>query len=220
MKIRPLTGNDVSVPYPTPVFRILHIDNLDIILKRGAMYAGNFIPKDGLPYKAIHDEGVQNYRSAFQVPDGRCLLDFLPFYFGPRSPMLYRLSRNSVQGYNGGQAPIIYLVLEAHDFEYPDFDFLFTDAQANKAYTRYYDDLRDLDKLDWATIYHRVWHDTIDDNGRKGRKQAEFLVYEKCPLEMVRAICVYDEKRKEQTLEALAQYGFNLPVEIKSEWYY
>lgn len=220
MKIRSLDDNDSSVPCPTPIFRILHIDNLDTILKRGCMHAGNFTPQDGLPYKVIHDTGVQNYRRAFCLPDGRNLHDFLPFYFGPRSPMLFRLYKNSVEGYNGGQTPIIYLVLRAQDFEDPKFDFLFTDIQANKNYARYYDDLANLDKLDWITIYRKYWNDTIDDNGRKGRKQAEFLVYRQCPFEAVRAISVFDERHKELVMKDLARYGRSLPVAIKREWYY
>lgn len=220
MKIRPLGNGDSSVPCPTPIFRILQIDSLDTILKRGCMHASNFTPQDGLPYKVIHDSGVQTYRHTFCVPGGRTLHDFLPFYFGPRSPMLYRLYRNSVKGYNEGQNPIIYLVLCAQDFENPAFNFLFTDSQANKTYTEYFSDLKDLDQLDWITIYSNYWYDTPEDNGRRGRKQAEFLVYKQCPIEAVRAISVFDEEHKDLVMKYLARYSKDIPVEIKREWYY
>lgn len=220
MKIRAPGNRDSSVPYPTPIFRILHIDALDTVLKRGAMHAGNFTPKDGLPYKAIHDTGIQDYRRIFCVPDGRSLHDFLPFYFGPRSPMLYRLYMNSVEGYNEGQEPIIYLVLKAQDLESPRFSFLFTDSQANKAFTRYFNDLADLDKLDWVTIYSTVWRDTLEDNGRKGRKQAEFLVHKGCSFDAVKAIAVFDERYRAQAVSLLSRHGRNLPVIIAREWYY
>jgi hypothetical protein len=196
------------------------MDSLDTVLKRGCMHAGNFTPADGLPYRTIHDAGVQDYRRSFFVHDGRNLHDFLPFYFGPRSPMLYRLFKNSVEGYNEGQEPIVYLVLRAQDFEAPGFDFLFTDSQANKNFARYYNDLADLDKLDWITIYRKYWGDTLDDNRRMGRKQAEFLVHKKCPFEAVRAITVFDESYEERVMEVLARHGRTLPVKITREWYY
>ena len=220
MKIRPLGNVDPLVPDPTPIFRMLHIDNLDTVLKRGAMHAGNMTPEDGLSYKAIHDVGIQDYRRAFCVPNGRRLHDFLPFYFGPRSPMLYRLHKNSVGGYNEGQALIVYLVLTAQYFESPDFEFLFTDCQANMNFARYYDDLADLDKLDWVTIYSKYWTDTLGDIGRKGRKQAEFLVYRACPFDAVKMIAVFDENYLTRVASLLSSYKRKLPVIIAREWYY
>ncbi len=44
----------MTVPNPTPIFRMVHIDNLETILRRGGMHGTNHVPDDGLLYKPIH----------------------------------------------------------------------------------------------------------------------------------------------------------------------
>ena len=38
------------------------------------------------------------------------LADYVPFYFAPRSPMLYAIYKCNVQDYTGSQEEIVYLV--------------------------------------------------------------------------------------------------------------
>jgi len=42
-----------------------------------------------------------------------CVADYVPFYFAPRSPMLYKLHKGGVPNYTGGQDPLVYLVSSA-----------------------------------------------------------------------------------------------------------
>ena len=39
----------MTYPVPTPIYRLVHVDNLDTLLSRNALYAPNFTPGDGLP---------------------------------------------------------------------------------------------------------------------------------------------------------------------------
>lgn len=39
----------------------------------------------------IGDMSVMDARSTKQLPDGSFLSEYIPFYFGPRSPMLYNI---------------------------------------------------------------------------------------------------------------------------------
>ena len=48
-------------------------------------------------------------------------------------------------------------------------------------FTDFFDDLKDLDKIDWDLMQSRYWNDTNDDPDRKRRRQAEFLVHEFFP---------------------------------------
>ncbi len=56
------------IPFPTPIFRFFHVDNLATILKRGALHAPNYAPQDGHPYKTIHNPDIQKKRARRSIP--------------------------------------------------------------------------------------------------------------------------------------------------------
>src|SRR5687768_5578211 len=103
-------------PIPTPVYRLMHVDNLDGCLTRGALYSPNHSPKDGIAYRTIHRQDVQDSRRVHLVPKGPrgTVHDYVAFYFGPRSVMLYQLHTGWVEGYREGQEPLIHLVASCH----------------------------------------------------------------------------------------------------------
>lgn len=37
-----------SVPIPTTIYRVMHVDNLSVCLERGGLHAPNHAPDDGL----------------------------------------------------------------------------------------------------------------------------------------------------------------------------
>ena len=102
---------------PTPIYRIMHVDNLRICLRREGLHASNHTPEDGLVYRTIHNKDIQLDRKARVVPcgPGGVIHDYVPFYFGPRSPMLFQLHTGRVDGYNEGQEPLVYVVSTAQD---------------------------------------------------------------------------------------------------------
>jgi len=70
--------------------------------------------------------------------------------------------------------------------------WVFTEGHADMGYTDFFDDFRDLIKIDWPLMEERYWHDTDDDPDRKRRRQAEFLVHQFFPWELVSYVGVYD----------------------------
>lgn len=102
----------MPVPIPTPIYRIIHIDNLHVCLERKKLHAPNHNPNDGLKYKTIHNLDIQSSRRETNIEcgSGGVIHDYVSFYFGPRSPMLYQLHTDWVDDYDEGQEPIIYLV--------------------------------------------------------------------------------------------------------------
>jgi len=99
----------MSVPSPTPIFRIVHVECLPTVLQRGGLHAANHTPADGLPYRTIHNVEIQGQRHIRNIPSGPggTLHDYVPFYFGFLSPMLFQLKTGRVAGYNEGQAPLV-----------------------------------------------------------------------------------------------------------------
>lgn len=80
----------------TPIYRMLHVNNLPLILRDRYIFAKNFAPHSDKCYYDIADKELQHKRGQTNVPlppHGN-LHDYVPFYFCPRTPMMYRLLMN------------------------------------------------------------------------------------------------------------------------------
>ncbi|MBI2569768.1 MAG: DUF4433 domain-containing protein [Candidatus Schekmanbacteria bacterium] len=214
----------MSVPLPTPVYRFLHVDNLPVCLARAALHAPNHVPQDGHGYKTIHNVDIQQQRRTRTVAcgPGGVIHDYVPFYFGPRSPMLFQLHTGRVAGYTEGQAPLIYLVSTAQQVQANGVGFVFSDGHGIAAFTSWFDNLADLDKVDWGAVAAQYWADTVDDMDRQRRKQAEFLVHRACDWRLIQEIGVLNGTVKARVEGILAGYPAPLgrPVNVHPEWYY
>jgi hypothetical protein len=120
----------MTEPIPTPIYRFLHVDNLDLCLRRAALHAPNHTPDDGHGYRTIHNPDIQAERRVRQIPrgPGGTIHDCISFYFGPRSPMLLQLHTGRVPGYTEGQAPLVYLVSSAQAVGAAGVPFVFSDG--------------------------------------------------------------------------------------------
>ena len=214
----------MPVPTPTPIYRIMHIDNLEVCLRRYGLYAPNFTPKDGLAYRTIHNTDIQRNRKSYCLKHGPCgvVHDYVAFYFGYLSPMLLQLKTGQVEGYNEGQEPLIYLVSTVQTLSQADAEFVFSDGHGIAAYTDWYDDLADLNKVDWDVVYLRYWKDTIDDMDRQRRKQAEFLIHKFCDWNFICEIGVLNAKMLQRVEAIMSAFPASLhkPVSIHDKWYY
>ncbi len=214
----------MAVPSPVPIYRFIHMDNLQIYLKRGGMHAPDNTPDDGLIYRTIHNPSIQSQRHVTTIPcgPGGCVHDYVPFYFGPRTPMLYQLHTAWEIDYREGQEPLIYLVSTAQEVERSRTRFVFSDGHGIAHYTAWFDSLEDLDKVDWKTVYAGIWRDIPADMDRQRRKQAEFLIHQFCDWSLIQEIGVINAGTK-QKVELILQ-GFPViikrPVIIRRMWYY
>jgi len=186
------------VPTPTPILRFLHIDNLSVVMRRGGLHAPNYTPKDDLTYKTIHNLEVQEKRANKQVSCGPrgVIHDYVSFYFGPLSPMMLNLKTGRVPGYEEGQDPLIYLGTTAQAIADSGRGCVFSDGHGIAAYTSWFDNLSQLDKVDWGMVSERYWTDNANDMDRQRRKQAEFLMHQFCSWTLIQAVVVIDERRK------------------------
>jgi hypothetical protein len=214
----------MSPPDPTPILRFIHIDNLHVYLRRRGIHAPNFTPNDGLVYRTNHNPDIQDQRRIQRVPcgPGGVVHDYASFYFGYLSPMMLQLKTGRVPGYNDGQDPLIYLVSAAQAVRDSGVGFVFSDGHGIAAFSRWFDDLADLERVDWDMVYQRYWTDSTDDMDRQRRKQAEFLVHEFCDWSLISEIAVIDERIKQRVRAVLAEYPQNLQrlVTVRRDWYY
>ena len=214
----------MAPPNPAPIYRFVHIDNLDTLIRRGALHAPIHVPNDGLPYRFCHDPEVQGARAAVTIPVGPAgtIHDYVPFYFGYLSPMMFKLKTGQVAGYNEGQEPLIYLVTTVQAVESANIPFVFSNGHGLAFFTDWFDELGRLDEVDWNMVYQRYWRDTINDMDRQRRKQAEFLVHQSCPWDVIQEIVVINADMRERvdTIQSRFPSTLRKPVRVERNWYY
>ncbi|RZK28665.1 MAG: DUF4433 domain-containing protein, partial [Hymenobacter sp.] len=181
------------------VFRIEHVDNLAHILQNGMFTKAHASVNPNHVF--IGHAQLTATRDAWPVlpcdvvsPDSYGTLgEYVPFYFGPRSPMLYVI-KNGYQGVpQRSQRDIVYLCCRFRTIEESGVQFAFTDGHAKNSVTAFYGQPTNLDKLYWEAIYAGRWKNTEDDLDRERRKQAEMLVYNHVFPEWIEAVVVYDD---------------------------
>jgi len=119
----------LTVPSPTLIYRLTHVDNIPWILTNG-LHCVNSGVKDP-HFVAIGNPDLIEKRStrSVPIPPGGVLDDYVPFYFCTHSLMLY----NVHTGYNVKQAhqsQIAYLVCSVEQVQQCDCGFVFTDRHA------------------------------------------------------------------------------------------
>jgi hypothetical protein len=204
------------------IYHITHLRNLAQILGYGSLWCDRERLGQGLESVGIAYQHIKDRRARKRVPVGLggTLADYVPFYFAPRSPMLFAIHRGQVPGYDGGQSSVVHLVTSTEVVAAEPLPFIFTNGHADMAFSRFYDDLRDLDQVDWVIMGERYWNDTPEDGDRKRRRQAEFLVHTSLPWRLIEEIGVISRKAADEVAAALEDAEHRPPVVVRPEWYY
>ena len=205
----------------TRIYRIVHLDNLPLLLEQGGLWCANEIASRVLNYKTIGNKDLTQSRFSSSVPcgPGGNLNDYVPFYFCPRSVMLYSIARRNSKTYGGGQKPVLHLITTVEAVARAGLSYVFTDRHAYVHTRQIYDDLTRLDQLDWDTIRSEKWANTESDPDRRERKMAEFLVHRFVPWTHIQGIGVFSQSYKEDAETVLKRFEVNTRVEIKQNWY-
>jgi hypothetical protein len=95
----------------TAIYHITHIENLARMLTEGGIWCDNECKNRELSTIGIAHNHIKERRARkrVQLGKGGTLADYVPFYFAPRSPMLYAIYTGYVEGYNGTQQNIVHL---------------------------------------------------------------------------------------------------------------
>ena len=147
---------------------------------------------------------------------GQCV----PFYFCPRSVMLYMYYRNDHRDltYRGGQEPIIHLEADLYAVvnwaNQNQKRWAFTLSNAGSRYFEDRCDLNQLGELNWQIIRSKMWA------SHKDEKQAEFLLEEFFPWGLVTRIGVISQEIYNDVDQILNNAPHRPTVEIRQNWYY
>lgn len=212
-----------QIPNIVMVYRIVHIDNIDYLLKHG-MYI-NSSSKADPNYINIGDNTLINQRKNYTVsinPPNGVLGDYVPFYFGPLSPMLLNIKT----GYRGitcrPQSEIIYICCKLIDITNNCSEWCFTDGHAKTSITEFYNDVSYLNVISWDIVAERYWNNTKDDYDKMRKKQAELLVKNHVPVNCIYELVVFDYPSKVFVENIIQNLGLNIPVLINpnNQFYY
>jgi hypothetical protein len=157
--------------------------------------------------------------------------DYVPFYFAPRSPMLRAIEGGRVDGCTWRQADIVHFETAVDRLTANENRFVFFDRNATLQFSTPFTDLADLDQIAWDLLtespaldgFCKYWHSVVSNPGyaeQMERRQAEFLIRDRVPLESFLRIGVIDVQRRDEARAILQAAGVNLPVEIKTDWYF
>jgi len=211
----------MPVPARPKIYHICHVDRLASIVAGGLLSdaevqrlapPGTVIGMSNIKQRRLTELTLASQPGLFV---GQCV----PFYFSPRSVMLYLIHmRNAELDYKGGQGPIVHLEADLHDAvawaHANGRRWAFTLSNAGSRYFEDRADLARLGEIDWDAVEARQW------SGCKERKQAEFLVEESFPWHLIERIGVYSGAINAQVAHALPVGGHRPPVAVLPAWYY
>lgn len=206
----------------TAIYHITHVDNLPAILAADALWSDTRLTsKSAVPKAIAHDHIKQRReRTTVTVPPYGVVADYVPFYFCPRSPMLYAVKSGTVAGVAGVQQDILHLVLDAETLVGAGLACAHTDGNAASLPLAFFPGVAGLRKLRWDVINDTRWANTPDDNDRKRSKQAEFLVHDAVPWCHVQSIGAMTDATRDRAIAALATAAHRPPVTLQPDWYY
>ena len=214
-----------TVPEHPKIYHITHIDNLPLIVQDGYLWSdarcqatdidSTIVGMSSIKRRRIEELEVKCY------PDTR-VGDYVPFYFCPRSIMLYILymSNHLDLTYRGGQRSIIHLQADMKAaVEWADSNgrrWSFTDRNAGARVAKFFNSLDNLDEISWAAVRATDFRNPVIKEG----KQAEFLVHDSFPWELVERIGVHDVGIRTKVEEALDSAEHKPLVTVERAWYY
>lgn len=206
----------------TAIYHITHVRNLELILQAGGIYCDWLMAERRIQHIGIAHQHIKQRRAKRRVPTckGGTLAGYVPFYFAPRSPMLYAIHCGQVEGYTEGQRPVLHFVSSAEAVQAAQLPFTFTEGHAEIAFSEFFEDLADLAKIDWKIMAATYWRDTDADMDRKRRRQAEFLVYQFFPWTLVHKVGVMDPPLAEEVNRILSGHSHFPDVVVERSWYY
>jgi ssDNA thymidine ADP-ribosyltransferase, DarT len=213
--------------HETLVYHFTHLDNLPALLREGALLADVDLPRSLLATD-VGDPGVKSARRRRRVPiaPGGVVADYVPFYFAPRSPMLYRIAcdhRDQVPNrYDAGEDPLVYLVSSIDRIAASGAAWLATDGNAAAAVSHF---TRAVDRLptfiDWPLMTERIWANDTADPDRQRRRMAELLVHRRLSLSALAGFATKTTETRRRVRTGLAAAGRTGDyVAVRPDWYY
>lgn len=212
------------VPPNPRIYHITHVANLAAIVASGGLESDARMRLTGGPVADIGMSSIKarRLRSPVHCHPGDRVGDYVPFYFCPRSLMLFVIHRanHSELAYSGGQGPIVHLEADLRESirwaRSVGRRWAFTDRNASAAYAQFFARTRDLGQVSWSAVGSPNFGDAVVKEG----KQAEFLLHGDFPWALVSRIGVHSDAVAASVHKAIGAATHKPTVAVMPGWYF
>jgi hypothetical protein len=211
---------------PSPkIYHITHIDNLpNIAANMGLVSDATRIARD-LSCSLVGMSTIKERR--LKEIEVSChpktmVGQYVPFYFCPRSIMLYMLHMGNHPdiSYKGGQQPIVHLQADFHKVinwaNSNSVSWAFTNGNAAAHLTTFYNQSSKLREINWYAITSTDFRDPKTKEG----KQAEFLMFDVFPWTLIEKIGIINSTISTKVKTALKSAGHQPVISVEPNWYF
>ncbi|MCJ7631180.1 DUF4433 domain-containing protein [Candidatus Bathyarchaeota archaeon] len=188
--------------------------NLESIFEHGLL-CYNLVKTQKIPHLTFADENIQSRRSKVFVGGGYAH-DYVPLFFFPKPPMLYRLQREYQK--KSHQHEIIYICISNEVL--CEESVHFTDKSLATSTPTVFEKIEDLAMLRWDIIRDFIIKGPTDwkDSEKINIKGAEVFILERIDRRWFQKIVVYDQNIK-NFLSAKFP-NLHIPIEVNQEYYF
>jgi hypothetical protein len=209
------------VPTNPKIYHIVHVDKLASIVTDGYLWSDVELDNRSVPGTVIGMNRIKQARRIRTLPSfpdlhvGECV----PFYFGPRSVMLFMMhAQNAELHYKGGQEPIVHMVADlAATIAWANASgrrWAFTLSNAASKYFEDRTNLAQIEDISWDAVDTKYWSSCRD------AKQAEFLIEQQFPWHLVEEVAVINQQTYNLAVNAVVGAEHRPGVHIRPTWYY
>ena len=197
------------------IYHITDVANLKEILADGGLHSDAIMSQRN-PTIIGYDHIKERRLKGIRVPscENRFVGEFVPFYFCPRSPMLYAINNGNTGRPPGCQKTIIHLVSRVSSAIALGTPWAISDGNAGAFYTTFESTLKAIDDLDWQAIGATYWAEN------RHQKQAELLVADFYPWSGFHEIGCHDSEIAAEVASLIAWQNHPPNVTVQPSWYY
>ena len=214
-----------QTPTEPKIYHITHLHNLSQIVTAGGLWSDAERIKRELDCQIVGMSEIKRRRlEELEVSchPGTKVGEYVPFYFCPRSIMLYILHQGNHPdlAYREGQQPIVHLQADLNATtqwaEANDVRWAFSTSNAGAYYASFYSSLSELNNVNWAAVRATDFSSAEIKDG----KQAEFLVSNWFPWQLVEKIGIFSQNIYSKVLDRIAAVTPSPVVQVERNWYY
>jgi hypothetical protein len=197
------------------IYHITDVTNLPAVIAENGLCSDAVMVKRS-PEIIGYDHIKKRRLKEIPVPccEWRKVGEFVPFYFCPRSPMLFTINKGNTGRPVGCQKTILHLVSTMAAGIATGKVWAISSGNAGAYHSTFSTKLDALDTLDWVAIRATQWQ------GNQHQKSAEFLMADFFPWAAINEIGCENSATADTVRKLLVNAAHQPAVTVKTNWYY